>query len=268
MIAPSKSPVTLGYGVWGVADYTQANPHAGVDFAHSPDNKIYAPENGTITFVGTMGDCGQAIELTSGANKHRFCHTSQILVSNGMQVAKGTVIGIMGQTGLAYGVHLHWILWVNGNRVNGLNYVNEKGGEMPIPDENNYYWRYGQNLAGRIRGRQLSRAEFKTHIVGRTDLGAVEVLSDNPEADAYMALGQWAKANKAAIEKKLLDLQALVNSLSARPTKEEYALVQAQISNCVNELKILQSNKSEDTVLLEDTGSLIQRFINRLFKKG
>lgn len=129
MIAPSRSPITLAYGAYGVAGYTKESPHAGTDFSHSPDNKIYAPEDAEVVFTGTLGTAGEAIDLAAGNRKHRMCHTSQILVSVGQKVKKGQVIGVMGQTGLAYGVHLHWVMWVNDARVNGMNYVNESGGQ-------------------------------------------------------------------------------------------------------------------------------------------
>ena len=51
-----------------------------------------------------------------------------------------------------------------------------------IPDADNYYWRYGQKLAEQVRGRQLSREEFRKFLVGQSDLRVVEILSDDPEA--------------------------------------------------------------------------------------
>lgn len=51
-----------------------------------------------------------------------------------------------------------------------------------IPDADNYYNRYGVKLARQLRGRSLTRNEFRKHIVGKTDLKAIELLSDDPEA--------------------------------------------------------------------------------------
>ena len=65
-----------------------------------------------------------------------------------------------------------------------------------IPDQDNYYWRYGQDLAMRLRGRQLSRAEFRTHLVGQTGLRAIEILSDDPEATKAQ---QWQDVGRMAV---------------------------------------------------------------------
>jgi len=133
MIAPSKSPITPGYGYGSTnPPYTPSNPHAGVDFQHNPDPYIYAPDDGKITYLGGMGDCGTAMELVHGAYKHRFCHLSAYYVTNQQAVSRGDKIGKMGATGAAQGVHLHWVLWVNGIRVNGLEYVNEEDSDMSV----------------------------------------------------------------------------------------------------------------------------------------
>lgn len=129
MISPATTRVTLPYGAYGEAGYTQANPHAGVDFSWQNDTNIYAPEDATVTRVGYLGTAGESIDLVAGNNKHRMCHLSRYLVPAGQTVRQGQVIGIMGETGQAYGVHLHWVLWVNGVRVNGMDYVT-KGDEM------------------------------------------------------------------------------------------------------------------------------------------
>jgi hypothetical protein len=69
-----------------------------------------------------------------------------------------------------------------------------QGDEM-IPDDDNYYWRFGQQLATFVRGRQLSREEFRIYIVGQTPLKAVEILCDSSEAndtEHAQELGQLA----------------------------------------------------------------------------
>ena len=102
------------------------------------------------------------------------------------------------------------------------------GDNMPIPDADNYYWRYGQKLATFVRGRQLSRAEFRQHIVGKSDLGAVEVLSDDPEADRTQ---QAQEVGQLAIrdnwQQQIYNLQ---DALKGRPTPEQLAAAQAQLA--------------------------------------
>ena len=45
-------------------------------------------------------------------------------VKNGEYVNKGQIIGYMGDSGNAYGAHLHFEVWKDGVRVNSYNYLN------------------------------------------------------------------------------------------------------------------------------------------------
>ena len=40
-----------------------------------------------------------------------YAHLSQKLVTQGQRVEKGQLIGVMGSTGFATGVHLHFAVW-------------------------------------------------------------------------------------------------------------------------------------------------------------
>lgn len=98
------------------------------------------------------------------------------------------------------------------------------GGGVPvIPDADNYYWRYGQKLAMRLRGRELSRDEFRKYIVGQTDLRAIEILSDDPEADRIQQAqdvgviavrDNWQGQIQAASQAKV-ELQKTIDELTA-----------------------------------------------------
>lgn len=72
-------------------------------------------------------------------------------------------------------------------------------GEEMIPDQDNYYWRFGQDLSMRIRGRALSREEFRKYIVGQSSLRAIEILSDDPEANAVQ---NWQNVGQVAVRDK------------------------------------------------------------------
>lgn len=69
-----------------------------------------------------------------------------------------------------------------------------QGGEDMITDADNEYGRWAK-LGYQIRGRQMSRDEFRAGAVGKTWLQAMEILSDNSEADTAtkaQELGQLA----------------------------------------------------------------------------
>lgn len=125
MIRPASTSVTLGFGMQ--PGYTLNNGfHKGTDFSHSPNNVIYAPEPGVVKLYPNNGNDGNAIYMTVGNRKHAFCHLSKFLVTDGQAVKQGQAIGIMGDTGAAQGVHLHWAVRVDDNLVNPLTLVEEE----------------------------------------------------------------------------------------------------------------------------------------------
>lgn len=127
MIRPSQNAVTLPFGSTD-PPYSPGNAHKGTDFAPSPDNRIYAPEAGQCVLRPDDGSCGRAIHMYVGNRHHAFCHTSRYLVAPGEYVQQGQAIAVMGDTGFAQGVHLHWALAINGTLVDPLSQVT--GGNM------------------------------------------------------------------------------------------------------------------------------------------
>lgn len=134
MVRPSKSPVTTPFGQ--VPGYPLNNGfHKGVDFSPVPDSTIYAAEAGVVTLTPNDGTLGNSIHMYIGNHHHAYGHTSKYLVANGTRVAEGQPIAVMGATGAADGVHLHWALAIDGVLVNGLDYVTEGEDVADIANE-------------------------------------------------------------------------------------------------------------------------------------
>lgn len=146
MIAPSKNPVTTPFG-WvngyplnkgsypgfGFAPGPNYGFHTGVDFGNGGQKnpEIYMPEDGVVTCIpwnGVSYDGNAIVFDGAGGRRHFLGHMREFKVKTGDFVKQGTLIGIMGDTGYAIGVHTHWGVRVNGQLVNGLQYVNESGG--------------------------------------------------------------------------------------------------------------------------------------------
>lgn len=143
-----------------------------------------------------------------------------------------------------------------------------------IQNAPNWFGRCNKTMQ-RIRGRDLGKTEFEKYAVGAEFLSWVEAVEDNAEADNYYSLGQWAKANKTAIEKQVADLSKQVTDLSTRPTKAELDAVKAnaaQLQTNLDEANAkndeLIKSQTEDTVLLDQAGNWLTKLFNRLFKKG
>lgn len=124
MIRPTQNPLTPGYGFGSIlSPYSASSPHKGVDFLPTPDNRIYMPEDGVVQQVPNNGDCGNAIHIYVGNRHHALCHTSQYLTPNSVFQKQGTPVAVMGATGNASGVHLHWALTIDNVLVDPLKQV-------------------------------------------------------------------------------------------------------------------------------------------------
>ncbi len=112
------TPLKGSYSItspYGKRDGLFAGNHNGIDMVAS-DKQIYAAGNGVVARTYKEKEGGNIIEIrhtTSDGTTYisQYAHLSQILVSPGDTVTTGTVIAIMGDTGITSGVHLHFALW-------------------------------------------------------------------------------------------------------------------------------------------------------------
>lgn len=146
-----------------------------------------------------------------------------------------------------------------------------KGANMAgIPDADNYYWRYGQKLAEQVRGRQLSREEFRKYLVGQSDLRVVEILSDDPEAtrtQQAQVVGQLAvKDNWQGQIYGLQDQLRKSNELIATLTAK--ADVSDSLQKKVDSLTAENQKLADQQVKDEEAGKGFFRAIARLLGLG
>ncbi|TGM15833.1 M23 family metallopeptidase [Leptospira selangorensis] len=83
--------------------------HGGIDLAAEEGTPVYASADGEVSFSGTRGGYGSLIVLKHGLGyETKYGHLSKLLVSPGIKVKKGQLIGEVGMTGRATGFHLHF----------------------------------------------------------------------------------------------------------------------------------------------------------------
>jgi murein DD-endopeptidase MepM/ murein hydrolase activator NlpD len=88
--------------------------HSGHDFGADTGTPVMAPITGTVALAEPLQVRGQVIILDHGLGVLTgYWHLSQIDVAVGQLVGKGQVIGLVGNTGLSTGPHLHWELRVH-----------------------------------------------------------------------------------------------------------------------------------------------------------
>ncbi len=107
----------FGYRVNPVTDTFSF--HSGLDIAADEGEKIKAAYHGTVTNVGFDDVSGHYIELThSDGLVTKYMHCSKILATEGTIVRSGEVIALVGSTGRSTGPHLHFVIEIDGKRVN------------------------------------------------------------------------------------------------------------------------------------------------------
>jgi murein DD-endopeptidase MepM/ murein hydrolase activator NlpD len=106
---PSTAPVeSLMDGVFG-------ERHRGLDFAAAAGAIVAAPAAGTVLFAGSRTLTGGTLVVDHGQGiVSLFAHLSRVDPRAGDTIAAGAPIGLVGDSGLAAGPHLHWGVYLHG----------------------------------------------------------------------------------------------------------------------------------------------------------
>ncbi|WP_374472732.1 peptidoglycan DD-metalloendopeptidase family protein [Phenylobacterium sp.] len=98
-----------------------ARAHQGVDFGAGHGTPILAAGDGVVSRASRWGGYGNWLQIKhSGGWSTGYAHLSRYAkgVKPGARVRQGQVVGYVGTTGLSTGPHLHYEVWLNGQRVN------------------------------------------------------------------------------------------------------------------------------------------------------
>ncbi|UOE94118.1 M23 family metallopeptidase [Alkalihalobacillus sp. LMS39] len=126
---PSRGSGTLGWPAVGgyISSYQGmrwGRMHKGIDIARPSNYNILAADSGTVTFAGSRGGFGNLviIDHNNGIVTY-YAHLASFDTSVGDTVSKGEKIGVMGQTGTATGIHLHFEVYKDGQLQNPMDYL-------------------------------------------------------------------------------------------------------------------------------------------------
>ncbi|WP_078543876.1 murein hydrolase activator EnvC family protein [Litchfieldia alkalitelluris] len=126
---PTTGRVSSNYGSrWGTL-------HAGIDIANSaPNVPVVAAADGIVFRSYYSSSYGNVVFITHNINGKVYttvyAHLESRSVSEGQYIAKGALLGYMGNTGQSFGKHLHFELHVGpwnaakSNSVDPRNYIN------------------------------------------------------------------------------------------------------------------------------------------------
>ena len=128
-----ESHITQSYGYTGFAAAHRGlkeNRHNGIDIAASYGALIRSQSDGEVFYVGDQDKyCPNkaygkfvVVKNKSGGAALLYSHLSKIKVEVGEEIKKGDSLGLVGETGLATGPHLHFSVFKN----NSIKIVNDE----------------------------------------------------------------------------------------------------------------------------------------------
>jgi murein DD-endopeptidase MepM/ murein hydrolase activator NlpD len=127
--APSDGTMDSPYGDQSFYNGRRAWWHQGMDYAASAGAPVVAANDGIVALAQLLPLGGNTVVIDHGQGVlTEYLHLSAFTVRPGARVAKGTLIGRIGATGLVTGPSLHWGLYVNGTWVNPSYWMEPRAG--------------------------------------------------------------------------------------------------------------------------------------------
>ena len=126
--------ITSQYGYRTDPITGETSYHSGTDIAAPEGSPILAAASGIVTLANALdswgGGYGYYVRIDHGDGLETlYAHCSAICVTAGQQVGAGQVIGYVGQTGRATGNHLHFEVYLNGQRGDAMAYFAAQASE-------------------------------------------------------------------------------------------------------------------------------------------
>jgi murein DD-endopeptidase MepM/ murein hydrolase activator NlpD len=120
-IWPSLGWLTSGFGLRRDPFTGRPASHFGLDISADRGDLVRATADGIVETASRIGDYGNLVTLSHGFGlSTRYAHLSRILVTPGMKVKRGDIVGYVGSTGRSTSSHLHYEVWADGRPVNPI----------------------------------------------------------------------------------------------------------------------------------------------------
>jgi len=118
-VTPVKNFITSGYGKKRFINGSPRAPHLALDIDGFEGDPVVAPKSGKVVLAEEHFYSGKFMILDHGGGLFTsYSHLSAWAVDLGSEVNAGDLIGSIGSTGRVTGPHLHWVVYLNGNRIN------------------------------------------------------------------------------------------------------------------------------------------------------
>ncbi len=130
-IPPTAGYLSSGFGV-RLNPFSRSNEtgdrllgyHSGIDISNGLDTPIQVTADGDVEEAGWMDRYGYGVRVRHTADRETlYGHMNHLQVKAGQKVLRGDILGTMGRSGNATGVHLHYEVRVGGKPVNPQPYL-------------------------------------------------------------------------------------------------------------------------------------------------
>lgn len=103
--------------------------HGGTDFGALEGTPVTATNSGKVVLARQLKVRGNMVVIDHGGGLYSgYGHLSEISVAEGEVVAAGQQIGLVGNTGLSTGAHLHWEMASNGTLLDAVRFTDGTNG--------------------------------------------------------------------------------------------------------------------------------------------
>jgi len=130
---PSSWPVKGGLGYITMYFGLNEHPFTGFRYLHSgidvsvngrSGDFVVSTANGTVIEIGYSLSYGNFIIVKHGFDFHtRYAHLQKINVYKGQKVERGEIIGLLGNTGLSTGPHIHYEIYIGSKHIDPIKYM-------------------------------------------------------------------------------------------------------------------------------------------------
>ena len=98
--------------------------HEGLDMGAPIGTPVEATGDGQVVWAGWRDRYGNLVEIDHGNGiRTRYGHLSKVMATVGAHVARGSVIGLVGETGRTTGPHLHYEVRVGEQATNPMKFI-------------------------------------------------------------------------------------------------------------------------------------------------
>jgi len=98
--------------------------HEGVDLGAAIGTPVAATGDGQVVWAGWRDRYGNLVEIDHGNGlRTRYGHLSKVLVTVGAHISRGSVVGLVGETGRTTGPHLHYEVRMGEQATNPMKFI-------------------------------------------------------------------------------------------------------------------------------------------------